>query len=502
MTIIGNDKPNSITRYLIPRLQDVIFVASFYLVLLLGTNLIRDGDPGRHITIGKYMIENRRILTMDLFSYTILHQPIALHEWFSELLYGASYLLMGLNGVVILAALILSTTFVLVYRELIDRNTPRLLAFGLTIWGISITMLHWLARPHLFSWLFLALYTYQLGRLYRGRKVSLVLIAGIMLVWANSHGGFIYGFAVWSAYFIGWVIENRNTSGLISSPVFRKLLAAGGLSFLVTFINPFGWGLWQISVGYATNKYFADRISEWRSVDFHSPGAWPFLALVCISLLLGLRSIKKQPLGESFLIAGFTALGIYSVRNIPPYAVVVVPLVGSHFTPYFERIKQLVQNSQRIEMLEQGLRGILWPAVVVIACSLMLASGIKLDAAQTGYHFNSKEFPVQAVDWLEQHPLPGHMFNSFRWGGYLIYRLWPHELVFMDGQTEFYGKKLTRQHDQILDAQDGWETVVEQYDIKWMIVPVESRIALLLRNSTTWKTVYKDGTAAILVKQP
>ncbi len=477
-------------------------MSAFYLILVLGTNLIRDGDTGRHISLGKYMIENRTVINRDLFSYTIHSKPIAVHEWFSEVVYGGAYMVMGLNGVILVAALILSTTFVLVFRELINRETPHLLAFGLTLWAIWITMIHWLARPHIFSYLFLALYAPLIGRIYRGKDVSLLPIAATMLFWANSHGGFIYGFAVWMAYIVGWVIENRKTARLWTSPILKKLLAAGGVSFLATFINPAGWHLWEISLGYSSQKYFNDRISEWRSVDFHSLGAFPFWVMLAVLVIVFLRIDKKTPLGEAFLIAGYTALGIYSVRNIPPYAVVVIPLVGIYFASYFDQVKLLTRINLQVESIEHHLRGIFWPIAVTVTCTFMLLSGINLDAAKKGYSFNSTEFPVEAVDWLEKNPLPGNMFNQFRWGGYLIYRLWPNQLVFMDGQTEFFGERLTRQHDQIMDAQEGWENVVEKYRITWMIVPVESRIALLLGGSTKWKTVYRDTTAVIFQIMP
>ena len=148
-------------------------------------------------------------------------------------------------------------------------------------------------------------YASPLYRKYGGKNASLWLVAVVMLFWANSHGGYLYGFATWGAYFVGWVIENRNIAAMWSSPIFRKLLMAGGVSFISTLTNPAGWGLWKISTGYASQKYFSDRISEWQSADFHSLGAWPFLAFVAILLLVSLRSNKKLPLGEAFLIIGF-----------------------------------------------------------------------------------------------------------------------------------------------------------------------------------------------------
>ena len=495
-------KKTTISNYLTPRLQDIIFVSAFYLILILGTNLFRDGDPGRHITIGKYMIESRSIVTSDLFSYTMQSEHITPHEWIAQLIYGGAYMILGLNGVVLVAAIVLSTTFMLLYLELLERSTPRLLAFGLTFWGAIITMVHWLARPHLFTLLFLAIFASKMGQVYRGRNVPFWHFGVVMLVWANTHGAFIFGFVIWGAYLVAWLIENRTLEINLKSPTLKKLLAAGGISFLATFINPVGWRLWETSVGYVSSRYFVDRTSEYRSIDFHSIGAFPFLALLVLLLLVTLRMEKKHPLGEVFLIAGFAAMGIYSTRHIPPFAVVVIPLLGALLTPYFERIAALVNLNRGIETLEHNMRGIAWPVLMVIVSAVMLSSGAKLDAAQEGYHFNTTEFPVEAVDWLEQNPLQGDMFNAFRWGGYLLYRMWPDRLVFMDGQTDFYGERLTRQHDQILEAQEDWENVVEEHNIKWMLVPSNSRIVLLLNDSAEWQTVYHDETATILQRQP
>ena len=86
-------------------------------------------------------------------------QPLTPHEWLAEVAYGASYLLLGMNGVVLLAALLISITVYLVYREILRRGVPRLIAFLLVLWCAAMTSPHWLARPHLFTFLFIAIWT-------------------------------------------------------------------------------------------------------------------------------------------------------------------------------------------------------------------------------------------------------------------------------------------------------------------------------------------------------
>jgi hypothetical protein len=70
----------------------------------------------------------------------------------------------------------------------------------------------------------------------------------------------------------------------------------------------------------------------------------------------------------------------------------------------------------------------------------------------------------------------------------------------MDGQL-FYGETITRHHQQILNAEPGWEDVVQQYDIRWMLVPVDEPIARLLLIHPGWEILYQDDTALIARKR-
>jgi hypothetical protein len=93
------------------------------------------------------------------------------------------------------------------------------------------------------------------------------------------------------------------------------------------------------------------------------------------------------------------------------------------------------------------------------------------------------------------------MFNYFTWGGYLLYRGWPDERVFIDGQTDFYGEDLTRQYGQVIDLEKGWESVIDRYQVGWAILPVSEPAGYALRQELGWELIYKDGTAVILRKK-
>ncbi len=90
------------------------------------------------------------------------------------------------------------------------------------------------------------------------------------------------------------------------------------------------------------------------------------------------------------------------------------------------------------------------------------------------------------------------MFNNFIWGGYLLYRTFPENPVFIDGQTDFYGEDLTLEYAQVVSLDDGWQDVLGKYDVSWVIIQSGKPLVHALQNELNWKIVYQDATATII----
>jgi hypothetical protein len=101
--------------------------------------------------------------------------------------------------------------------------------------------------------------------------------------------------------------------------------------------------------------------------------------------------------------------------------------------------------------------------------------------------------------WLEGNPPAGNGFNYFIWGGYLLYRSWPERTVFIDGQTDFYGEALSRQYVQVVTLTGDWESILEQYQVTWVLMPVDSALVKTLRDHPDWGVAYQDSTEAVLI---
>jgi hypothetical protein len=137
-----------------------------------------DGDLGRHITIGDYILDNRTIPTRDIFSHTMTGEHLTPHEWLAQVIFALAHRLLGLDGVVLFSALLIATTFTLCYRQCQQRSGLVLVSLGFAILAAATASLHWLARPHIFTLLFVVLWTGMSGEPSSRQIPTLVPVTG------------------------------------------------------------------------------------------------------------------------------------------------------------------------------------------------------------------------------------------------------------------------------------------------------------------------------------
>ena len=500
-----NKRDPSWLPYLLPRFQDVLFVAMYASVIGLGPRLLNmDGDLGRHLVVGGFILDTHTIPRADVFSHTMSGQSLTPHEWLAEVIFALIYRLGGLNGVVLFCAVLIALTFSLVYQQALRRSNSLLLSSSLSLAAAAAASLHWLARPHLFTMFFAVLWVGLLERYRRGEPSLILVFPGLMLLWANLHGGFIAGFAIWGMFLAGECIDHLIHSKKNQKTI-QNLFNVGLLSFLASMLNPSGFELWRTSLGYLQNGYLVGHTAEYFPPDIHMPAAWPFFGLVAFSLLVILRSYKRMYTGHLFLLLSWAGMAFVSARNIPLFAVVAAPILVEYIAVAINDSKvpgSAPTSGARLYAIDSSLKGHLWPGAALVLAPLIFSLGFPLDFAQQGNRFDPRVFPVAAADWLEDQTIEGTMFNYFPWGGYLLYRFWPSERVFIDGQTDFYGEQLTRQYEQVITLGDGWQDVLNQHNVSLVIMPADSALASFLQSLPEWKAIYRDQTSLILAIRP
>ncbi len=321
------------SRSLLPRLRDILFLSVFLAVLLLGPRMLNmDGDLPRHLLMGKIVLETRAIPTTDIFSYVYEGTPLVPHEWLAGVVFYVIYTLLGLEGVVLLSATLLATAFLLVYEETRQVSGRRLPALALTAWGAAITSLHWITRPHLFTMLFFALYLVWANHLQSGRSKRFWLFPLTMLLWGNMHGEFIAGLLVLGAYGAGWVWDWLFAAVKPPLETGKNLALAFFSSLLITFINPVGLHTWETVFGYVNNRYLMSRINETNPPDFSQPQFLVLLAMLGFSIYLLATHRGKIETGQAFALAGFSMMSLLAARNVHLYGIAAPLLLAGALT--------------------------------------------------------------------------------------------------------------------------------------------------------------------------
>ena len=490
-------------NFFLPRLERIFFAAIFFGIAAGGHRLLNfDGDLPRHLLMGGLILQTRSVPTVDVFSFRTTGFPGIPHEWLSQVVFAGAYEWLGLNGVVLLAALIMMLVWMVVFQETHFQSRSLFFSLLFTALAAGASQIHVLPRPHIFTYLLTAIWIALLERVDKKSLSKWWLFPLLMLFWVNLHGMFALGIILWGIYLAGSFLDQPSRAWFLERKT-KFMLFAGASSLAAAFFSPSGVHIWETIISLGSNAYITSKITEYQSANFHQPETWLFLALLLLTMT-GFARAKNIGWTHILLTVAFAFLALYTSRMIPLFAVVVAPVTAKAFA---EWIRQEHPQSRfatfegRIAQTNSSANGWVWILVVVLGTAFLFQRGIALDAEGKGNVFAEPFFPVRAVDWLEDNPQAGRMFNEFDWGGYLLLRLWPREQIFMDGHTHIYGEALTREYEQVATLSPGWEDVFEKYDIAWAILrfanPVEEALS-----ARGWREVYRDETAVILKREP
>jgi len=481
--------------FVLPRLRDILFLSIFIAALLLGPRMLNaDGDLPHHLAVGKYILQGHLPPINDIFSYTRNGVPIAPHKWLSGVLFYIAYLIFDERGIVILSAFLLAATFALIYSDGVKRTGTRLPVFFLVAWGAALSSLHWIARPHLFTMLLFALWLILNERLASGKNVPVWYFAGLMLLWNNIHGEFISGFLVTGATLAGWIWEFIFDRPNANVKVGKRLGIVLASITVVTLVNPVSFRALTTVTSWLGNDYLMSHTIETIPPNFAEPTFLILLVFLIFSIFLLAMKHEKLPPRMAIILAGFSAMVLFSARNVHFYGVVAPFVLVSVFSKQ-QVVSPLKRVEELLEQIESQLRGILWPVLTLLAGIIILA----VTPIGNIERFSPTYFPIQATEWLKANPQEGNMFNTFDWGGYLSLELWPEKLVFIDSQGDVYGETFIREYEQIVTLGNGWQDILTKYNVNWALVPKDWDLVTALTEAG-WREVYRDDTAVILVR--
>jgi hypothetical protein len=483
----------------------VAVVALFY-SLLSGDGpgkFFRDSDTGWHIRTGESILAGNPLPRTDPYSFTKPGEPWFAWEWATDALMGVVHQAEGLRGVALLFAALIALCTWLWFRLHASLGGNFFMACAMASPMLTTIQLHWLARPHVFGWVFSLL---ALGAMERAaQRFEFRHLAGFVAggaVWANMHASFLFLPVLALTYAAGGML--RHTIWGSGSKTNWFLLAALS-SALGTLINPYGWGLHAHVLRYLGNGELLARIGEFQSFNFHAAGAWQIVLTVLLAAIgAPLAWMNRRP--EHFLmICGLVALSLRSARMLPLVALLLLPLVNQALTAalahsdarwqWKRRINYFLAYSGRLRTLETKCGGFVFaPLALFLAFVILHAPAV---AAQAG--FPPTEFPVDAAAQVAQLPSTARILAPDKFGGYLIYRFQGERKVFFDGRSDFYGVEFMKNYIRLVEARPGWRKQLDDFRFDYALLPNNYSLVDGL-SQAGWQTMYRDGTATLLSK--
>ena len=489
----------------------------FLLVLAYSLHDIINYDIWMHLKTGEQFLADLAVVREDLFSFTARGEPWIVHEWLAQVLLALVHRHFGPAGLVLMrSGLILAVFFTL--RACVRGGVRAPITFALLlVLCIQAASVRFLIRPFLFTDLFFVLSLLLLMR-YKAdpeKPGPLILLVLMQPVWANLHGGFITGIALMGVFLAGelisWVIHPSEDT--IAGRAWVRLAVATLLAVVLTGINPHGYRLLTQPFEQAGTGLFRQVVAEWRPLfDYR---ALPFeaelymkalIVLTGASFLLNLRRIVPTYL---LLYVALLVMTLTAKRNISFLVFFATPIAylniveGLGDFPSWPAVERLKGKLTRIRPMA---------AVAFVLLTLLMVRDVISDnyyirngfPCRMGLVVSPRQYTEGAADYLEARAPEGAMFNSYRTGCYLIWRLWPGHPVFIDGRNLVYGEERLIEYHRLLEFDAVRRRVFDEAGIGIVIVDQNdlSTRGLVrgLHRDEDWRLVYFDWNGMVFLR--
>ncbi|HJZ21944.1 MAG TPA: hypothetical protein VJ226_13355 [Bradyrhizobium sp.] len=458
-------------------------IGIYALFLVAGNRLLIDPDTMWQITVGQWILDHRAVPETDIYSFTMRGQPWISTQWLAQVAYAKAFSAAGWSGPVVLATSAIAATFALLTKFL-NRRLSESTTLVFVAAALALTVPHLLARPHVLAMPVMVAWVGGLVEAADRRGAPSLSLTLLMALWANLHGGFVFGLVL---------IAPIALDAVLSADVkFRKSLVLRWAGFalvalLMSCCTPYGWNSLLASLKILDLGGALPLIMEWKPADFGSIGALEVCLLLGIGLAL-FHGVKLPPL-RIMLLLGLVHMALSQGRAAEMLAL-LAPLVLA--APLATQIGGGEISSSAAA---PAGRGVLFAsiAVALVAATVGFASVHRFEPHPHGA-------PVAAVTELKKLNLT-RVFNDYDFGGYLIAN---GVAPFIDGRTELYGEKFFVDHNSAsgLMEPENLFRLLDQYSIEATLMRTQSAATKLLDHMDGWQKVYSDDIATIHVRKP
>jgi hypothetical protein len=496
-------RQSAAARWFTPSLADVIFGALLLWLLLFtirsdgSIGLLLDSNTGYHIRTGDFILEHKTIPYGDIFSFSKAGQPWFAWEWLCAVLFALLYGAGGMKSLAIFCGAVIALSNLVLLRHMIWRGANALVAIGVLHLVIAASSLHYLARPHVFTFLFLAICLWLIDQDRQRPSARIWMLVPITVVWVNMHGGFLALLVSLGIVAVGSALEGAWTVARRYALLMAACLAGSG-------VNPYGFAVHSHAIRFLKEKWIVDLVQEYQSPRFGSPESHYFEILLFAAVTLSVWLLSRKQIASALLVLAWTHAALTSMRHIPIFGFVIAPFLAREVTQLWDRWVYHARPGSTRAILDAlaaehtaGLqRNSLWAPALVIAL-VLFSSGWSWPT-----DFPDARYPAALASKNAGLISGSRIFTTDAWADYLTFRFYPRQRIFVDGRCDFFGKEMSEEYVQILKGHYGWESLMKRYDLNVALIPTQSALASLLRVNPEWRIAAEDSQAILFQRLP
>jgi hypothetical protein len=449
-----------------------------------------DPDLWWHVKNGQNILATHHLPTSDPYSFTVANTPWLSYEWLGDVALGAVERFGGLQGLDGLLILLSSAIMLALYAFATVRSGNSKAGFVTAAALYILATPSFSLRPQMFGYLFIILTLMAVELFRKGHSRALWMLPPLFLVWVNTHGSWVIGLGVLVTFLLCGILEFR--IGSIEARRWNQtqrmqLEICLLLCLAVIPLTPYGTRLaaYPFTVASSLPVNLANVI-EWQPMPFNLLGGKIFLMLLLAFFLLQMALRFTCRLDELALFIGGTVMACLHIRFllifVPFFSIVLVGALAQWVPPYDRRKDKYVANAILM--------------VAIIICMVRY-----FPTRKEMREVVSRQFPVRAVEYLRQHDVAGPMYNTYGYGGYLIWAL-PERKVFIDGRGDLYevGGAFS-DYLEVANLKPAAFAVLRSYGIRSCLLERTEPLATVLGAHPDWRREYSDDVSVLFVKR-
>lgn len=491
----------SVNKFPISAAITIFFLLYSVIIILPGSSLLKDPDTLWHISTGQWILDNAKFPVVDFYSYTAAGTRWIAGEWLSEVFLAIAFKIGQWRGVVILSAITIATVIATLSFYLLQ-NLRFSVAIGWTMLTAFAISPHYLARPHLFSFLLLLVWLIILIDAYDNGdfKPSIPILGSLIILWANLHGSFTLGITllfVFAGYFCYEEFVKHNYSRCRGAVVMVLAVCVAAL------VTPYGIFSALVTVELFNRKFLFRQIGEWKSPDFQVYQPLLFLFIGLFGVIAGLGIRLRGPRLIVFSMMLLLALG--HIRGLVMFflvaPVVLAKPIGARSVWWRATRLSNSNSSESAAELDPIPRYFqMRPIMIPTICLAVATLATVCSWGYTNSGPPGSVAPTAAINFVKQNGISGNVFNSYDFGGYLIFSGIP---TFVDGRVTPYTDDFLWKYAEAVNLVDINKAflLLEQYKVTWVILHPMEPLANALARSALWDEAYLDKDSVIFVRR-